>query len=93
MLYIYFFLIFKIILVTDLQLEILSIKNSSSDHLLTDYTVEIKETICISWSALSTRNEDVPSDLRLLHGEELLEVLLDAGLPDGGELKFILPTA
>jgi len=56
-------------------------------------TVVFRELFCISWSALSTRNEDVLSDLRLLQGEELLEVLLKAGLQDGGELKFILPTA
>ena len=47
----------------------------------------------MSSSALSTINEVDPTDLLLLDGDELLDVLLNGRLLDGDELNFILLTA
>ena len=55
------------------------------------FAVELRDTFCFSWSAPSTRNEAVPLALRLLHGDELLDVLLR--LLVGVELRVILPAA
>ena len=55
--------------------------------------MELRHTISMSSSALSTINEVDPTDLLLLDGDELLDVLLNGRLLDGDELNFILLTA